>query len=47
MEVGKSFAHDKIRHCDAVKLLELGFIYSLLGSHRITTAGRARLAAGL
>ena len=47
MEVGTGFAHDQIQHQDAVRLIHLGLIYSLLGSHRITTAGRTRLSAGI
>jgi hypothetical protein len=47
LEVGKGFAHEKIPLEDAVRLMDLGLIYSLLGSHQITAAGKSRLAAGL
>jgi len=45
-EVGKGFFHDMIPAGDAARLQELGLVYNLLGSVRITTAGRDRLRLG-
>lgn len=45
-EVGRTFLHDKIPFQDAELLLERHLIYRLLGSLRITAAGRARLTLG-
>ena len=45
-EVGRTFLHDNIPFDDAALLLERGLIYRLLGSFRITAAGRARLTLG-
>lgn len=45
-EIGRSVVHHSIPAEDAVMLLERGMIYSLLGSFRITAAGRSRLAQG-
>src|SRR5471030_784315 len=40
-EVGSSFCHDAIPADHRARLLALGLIYTLLGSVRINTAGRA------
>jgi hypothetical protein len=45
-EVGSFFLHKAIPAADATRLLDMRLIYNLLGSHRITKAGRARLAIG-
>jgi hypothetical protein len=45
-EIGRSFLHDAIPPNDTTRLLELRLIYNLLGSLRITAAGRARLMLG-
>ena len=45
-EIGRTVSHDSIPAEDAVLLLERGMIYSLLGSFRITAAGRSRLTQG-
>lgn len=45
-EVGRTFLHDQIPSEDAALLLERRLIYRLLGSLRITAAGRARLLLG-
>lgn len=45
-EVGRTFLHDAISPNDATRLLELRLIYNLLGSVRVTKAGRARLLLG-
>jgi len=42
-EIGKGLQHSAIPEGDAVRLLELRLIYKLLGDHRITAAGRARI----
>ena len=47
MEVGKGFAHTPIQARSAARLMHLGLIHRLFESHRITTAGKARLAAGM
>jgi hypothetical protein len=43
VEVSTGFAHESIPVSHRVRLLELGLIYNLLGSERMTTAGRARV----
>jgi hypothetical protein len=45
-EVGTGFLHEAIPAEDAARLLRLGLVYNLLGSIRITTAGRRRLRQG-
>ena len=45
-EVGRTFLHHNIPSDDAAHLLERGLIYSLLGSLRITAAGKTRLTLG-
>ena len=45
-EVGRTFLHDDIPSDDATLLLERGLIYRLLGSLRITAAGKTRLTLG-
>jgi len=45
-EIGRTVSHDSIPTEDAVLLLERGLICSLLGSFRITAAGRSWLAQG-
>jgi hypothetical protein len=45
-EIGRTFLHDPIPSGDAALLLERGLIYRLLGSLRITAAGRTRLSLG-
>jgi hypothetical protein len=44
-EVGKGFDHGSIPEADALRLLDLGLIYNLLGSFRINRAGRLRIAS--
>ena len=44
LEISKGFFHGSIPEVDAVRLVELRLIYSLLGDLRITTAGRNRAA---
>ena len=45
-EIGRTFLHHTIPREDAALLLERGLIYRLLGSLRITAAGRTRLTLG-
>ena len=45
-EVGRTFLHNQIPSQDAELLLERRLIYRLLGSFRITAAGRTRLTLG-
>ena len=44
-EVGTGFLHEAIPDDHAEHLLELGLIYNLLGSVRITISGRHMLSA--
>lgn len=46
-EIGKGLIHGPVADSDALRLLELNLIYKLLGSLRITTAGRDRIASGI
>jgi hypothetical protein len=41
-EIAKGIYHFSIPEADAARLLELRFIYRLLGDLRVTTAGRIR-----
>ena len=41
-EITRGFGHGAIPETDALRLIELRFIYMLLGDLRITTAGRVR-----
>lgn len=43
-EIGKSFLHKHIPDAHAEHLLELRLIYRLLGTYRITGAGKELLA---
>jgi hypothetical protein len=45
-EVARGPLHDPIPTAHGARLLELGLVYYLLGSLRITTAGRARVRTG-
>jgi hypothetical protein len=45
-EVGRGIAHDRIPESHGMRLLDLHLIYRLLGSLRITAAGRARISRG-
>jgi hypothetical protein len=45
-EIGRTFLHDVIPSEDSTLLQERGLIYRLLGSFRLTTAGRNRLRLG-
>ena len=45
-EIGRTLLHGVIPAQDAALLLERGLIYRLLGSFRLTTAGRNRLRIG-
>jgi len=45
-EVGTGFHHDAIPESHCLRLMDLHLIYNLLGSLRITTAGRVRIARG-
>jgi hypothetical protein len=42
-EIAKGLLHGSIPEADAARLVELRFIYRLLGDFRMTTAGRARI----
>ena len=44
--IGASFDHSTVTEPDAVRLVELKFIYRLFGALRITHAGRARIISG-
>jgi hypothetical protein len=44
--IGAGFDHSAVTEPDAARLLELGLIYRLLGSLRMTHAGRARIISG-
>ena len=45
-EVGIGIGHGGIPESHSLKLMDIGLIYRLLGSLRITTAGRKRIASG-
>jgi hypothetical protein len=45
-EVTKGFEQSAIPEADALRLLDLGLTYKLLGLLRITRAGRGRIASG-
>jgi len=47
LEVSAGLLHNAIPAADAVQLLALGLVYNLLGSIRLTTAGRAQLKLGI
>jgi hypothetical protein len=42
----REFRHSTVTEPDAVRLVELKFIYRLFGALRITHAGRARIISG-
>jgi len=44
--IGASFDHSTVTEADALRLLDLKLIYRLLGSLRMTHAGRARIISG-
>jgi hypothetical protein len=44
--IGASFDHSSVSKSDALRLLELNLVYRLLGSLRVTRAGRIRIAGG-
>ena len=45
-EVGSGIGHGGIPESHSLRLLDLRLIYRLLGSLRITAAGKARIARG-
>jgi len=45
-EVAKGAHHGPIPEADALRLLDLGLVYRLLGDVRVTTAGRIRASLG-
>jgi hypothetical protein len=45
-EVGSGIGHGGIPESHSLRLIDLHLIYRLLGSLRITTAGRQRIARG-
>jgi hypothetical protein len=45
-EVGRGVGHGGIPESHSLRLLDLRLIYRLLGSLRVTTAGKARIARG-
>jgi hypothetical protein len=45
-EVARGIGHGGIPESHRLRLMDLGLIYTLLGSLRITTAGRMRIARG-
>jgi hypothetical protein len=45
-EVGSGIGHGGIPESHTLRLMDLCLIYRLLGSLRITAAGRARIARG-
>ena len=47
LEVSTGFLHHAIPADDAAQLMAMGLVYNLLGSIRLTTAGRARLKFGI
>jgi hypothetical protein len=44
--IADSFDHSTVSEADARRLIDLTLIYKLLGSLRITHAGRLRIASG-
>jgi hypothetical protein len=45
-EVGSGIGHGGIPETQSLRLMDLRLIYRLLGSLRITSAGRARIVRG-
>jgi len=44
--IGEGFDHSTVTDAAALRLLDLKLVYSLLGSLRMTHAGRARIISG-